>query len=112
MKLSIAEKFKFLRENAKRNELEIAKWLRISPANYAKLESGEKDPAFGFIAKVARLYDLTVLELLRVGEDQLEASYVARRLYAEISFPDGKLMKIYDDKLSRELAELFVEFPE
>ncbi|TCC92506.1 helix-turn-helix domain-containing protein [Pedobacter hiemivivus] len=69
MKLTLGEKFTFLRQNAKRTEKEIAKCLNLALSTYEKIEGDFVYPADTLIKKTAKLYELTYDELLALGEE-------------------------------------------
>ena len=69
MKLTLGEKFTFLRQNAKRTKKEIAEYLNLALSTYEKIEDDFVYPADTLIKKTAKLYDLTYDELLALGEE-------------------------------------------
>jgi transcriptional regulator with XRE-family HTH domain len=69
MKLTLGEKFTFLRQNAKRTEKEIAECLNLALSTYEKIEDDFVYPADTLIKKTAKLYELTYDELLALGEE-------------------------------------------
>ncbi|TKC55471.1 helix-turn-helix transcriptional regulator [Pedobacter hiemivivus] len=69
MKLTLGEKFTFLRQNAKRTKKEIAECLNLALSTYVKIEDDFVYPADTLIKKTAKLYELTYDELLALGEE-------------------------------------------
>lgn len=69
MKLTLGEKFTFLRENAKRTVKETAEYLNLAVSTYEKMEGDFIYPADRLIKKAAKLYELTYDELLALGEE-------------------------------------------
>lgn len=70
MKLTLGEKFQFLRQNTKKTEKEIAKALKLALTTYKKIEEDFLYPTDSLIHKVAKLYGMTYEELLAVGEEE------------------------------------------
>lgn len=70
MKLTLGEKFQFLRQNAKKTEKEIAKELNLALTTYRKIEEDFLYPTDSLINKAAKLYGITYEEFLAVGEEQ------------------------------------------
>lgn len=68
MKLTLGEKFKLLRLEAKKSEREVAKGLKLSLTIYSKLEDDFLYPTDSIIKKTAELYGLTYDAFLEVGE--------------------------------------------
>jgi|GEM_PF-121491 len=68
MKLTLGQKFRFLRENAQKSEVEIAESLKLSLSTYSKIEEDFIYPADSMINKAARLYGLDYGSFLEVGE--------------------------------------------
>jgi transcriptional regulator with XRE-family HTH domain len=69
MKLTIGEKFQFLRGKAQKTETEIAEQLKLNLTTYNKMEEDFLYPADHVIRKVASLYDMTYEAFLAVGEE-------------------------------------------
>lgn len=70
MKLTLGEKFTFLRQNAKKTEKETAEYLNLALSTYVKIEDDFVYPADTLIKKAAKLYKMTYAELLAVGEEE------------------------------------------
>ena len=70
MKLTLGEKFQFLRQNTKKTEKEIAKELKLALTTYKKIEEDFLYPTDSLIRKAAKLYGMTYEELLAVGEEE------------------------------------------
>lgn len=69
MKLTLGEKFQFLRQTAKRTEKEMAKELNLALTTYKKIEEDFLYPTDSLINKAAKLYGMTYEEFLSVGEE-------------------------------------------
>ena len=69
MKLTLGEKFQFLRGKAKKTESEIAEQLKLKLTTYQKMEEDFIYPSDHVINKVVSLYDMTYDAFLAVGEE-------------------------------------------
>jgi transcriptional regulator with XRE-family HTH domain len=69
MRLTLGQKFKMLREQSGKSEVELAEYMKMSLSTYQKTEQDFLYPKDDQIAKLGRFYDLTYEEVLEVGED-------------------------------------------
>ena len=70
MKLTLGEKFQFLRQRTGKTEKEIAKELKLALTTYKKIEEDFLYPTDSLIRKAAKFYGMTYGELLAVGEEE------------------------------------------
>ncbi|TDQ11611.1 helix-turn-helix domain-containing protein [Pedobacter metabolipauper] len=108
---SLGEKFKILRQKKGVNQRSMAQLLKISIPAYSKLETGITDPNYSRILQIAGLYDMSVKQLLAVGEEESdEHSLLVVQLKQKITELEsnvirlqGKLIDLYDreDKRSK-----------
>ncbi|MEQ7799154.1 helix-turn-helix transcriptional regulator [Pedobacter sp. ASV1-7] len=69
MKLTIGEKFRFLRACAQKDEKEVSESLKLSLSTYIKIEDDFIYPKDSVIRRAAELYGLDYDGFLRVGEE-------------------------------------------
>lgn len=67
--IPLKQKFRILRQRKNVNQKAMATLLKISIPAYSKLETGLTDPNFNRIMQIAQIHNLTVKELLDVGEE-------------------------------------------
>jgi transcriptional regulator with XRE-family HTH domain len=68
---TLGEKFRILRQKKGVNQRIMADLLEISIPAYSKLETGITDPNFSRIEQIAKTHDLSIWQLLSVGEEGL-----------------------------------------
>lgn len=68
---TLGEKFRILRQKKGVNQRIMADLLEISIPAYSKLETGITDPNFSRIEQIAQTHNLTIRQLLDVGEEGL-----------------------------------------
>lgn len=101
---TLGEKFKILRQKKGVNQKSMADLLEISIPAYSKLETSITDPNFSRINQIAEVHDLTIRELLEVGEEDAdEQTKTINQLKAKISELENtvirlqtKLIDLYD----------------
>lgn len=69
MKMTLGQKFRILRIRAGVSEEYTALLLKTAVGSYQKMEGDFIYPTESMINKVAKLYDITYDQLLKVGED-------------------------------------------
>lgn len=82
----------------------MAMLLKISIPAYSKLETGLTDPNFDRITQIAQVHNLTVKELLEVGEEGLSEEQqqilkleeTVRELENTVIKLQNKLINLYD----------------
>ncbi len=82
---------------------EFADFLDVSIAMIRKIESGESAIYAHKVKKIAGFYDVSVNDLLSVGED---ASEQPAKLRKELIITAEKLSEIEDDKVRRNLSDM------
>jgi transcriptional regulator with XRE-family HTH domain len=65
---SINEKIRLLRQQKGWSQGDIASQLGITTAGYSKIETGVTDVNMSRVEQIAKLYEISVLELLAYGE--------------------------------------------
>lgn len=68
--MSIYETFRYLRVRNKLKQHTVAEDLGMSLTGYAKIERGETDVKYSKIVQIAAYYELTVIDLLSLLEDE------------------------------------------
>lgn len=100
----LKEKFRILRQKKNVNQRTMAMLLKISIPAYSKLETGLTDPNFDRITQIAQVHNLTVKELLEVGEEGLSEEQqqilkleeTVRELENTVIKLQNKLINLYD----------------
>lgn len=67
--VSINDKIRMLRERNKLSQKEMAIKLNMSSNGYAKLERGETRLYFSKVERIAKIFDINLMELLSYNED-------------------------------------------
>lgn len=101
---TLGEKFRTLRQKKGVNQRIMADLLEISIPAYSKLETGITDPNFSRIEQIAKTHDLTIRQLLDVGEegmsDEAQTILALREkvssLEASVIRLQTKLIELYD----------------
>lgn len=70
----LGEKIKLYRENKNMTQFEIAELLGVKPATISKYESGTLEPNIESLKKLAKLFDVSIDELLK--EDDFDISKI------------------------------------
>lgn len=99
---TIGEKFKILRQKKGMNQKAMAMKLSISIPAYSKLETDITDPNYSRIVQIANVHDLTLKQLLEVGEERNEETVVIEDLKAKVSDLENEVIK-----LQKKLIELY-----
>lgn len=66
---TLGEKIKHLRVLKGWNQSDMSDKLKITPSAYAKIERNETDVQFSRIEQIAKIFGVTVIELLSVSRD-------------------------------------------
>ena len=106
---TLGEKFRILRQKKGVNQKAMADLLDISIPAYSKLETSITDPNFSRINQIAEVHNLTLRELLDVGEDgPNEEIKLIEQLKDKVSELEstiirlqGKLIDLYDKEDQR-----------
>jgi transcriptional regulator with XRE-family HTH domain len=69
MKLTLGEKFRFLRERVQKDEKEVSESLLLSLRTYKRIEDDFIYPKNCLIRKAAELYGLDYDGFLKIGEE-------------------------------------------
>ena len=101
---TLGEKFRILRQKKGVNQKAMADLLDISIPAYSKLETSITDPNFSRINQIADVHNLTLRELLDVGEEGIsEQTQLIEQLKEKIGELEstvirlqGKLIDLYD----------------
>lgn len=101
---TLGEKFRILRQKKGVNQKAMADLLDISIPAYSKLETSITDPNFSRINQIAEVHNITIRELLDVGEEGInEQTQLIEHLKAKVSELEnsviklqGKLIDLYD----------------
>ena len=106
---TLGEKFRILRQKKGVNQKAMAELLDISIPAYSKLETSITDPNFSRINQIAEVHNLTLRELLDVGEEgPNEEVKLIEQLKEKINELEGtiirlqsKLIDLYDKEDQR-----------
>ncbi|WP_256005365.1 MULTISPECIES: helix-turn-helix domain-containing protein [Pedobacter] len=106
---TLGEKFKILRQRKGVNQKAMADLLDISIPAYSKLETSITDPNFSRINQIAEVHNITLRQLLDVGEeDANEQTVLVDQLKSRIAELEstvirlqGKLIELYDQEDNR-----------
>jgi transcriptional regulator with XRE-family HTH domain len=101
---TLGEKFRILRQKKGVNQKAMADLLEISIPAYSKLETSITDPNFSRINQIAEVHQLTLRELLDVGEEGVsEQTQLIDQLKEKVSELEstviklqGKVIDLYD----------------
>lgn len=101
---ALGEKFRILRHRRGVNQKAMAQLLEISIPAYSKLETGITDPNFSRIVQIAAVHNLSILEFLGVGEEQVSDQELminhlkqkVQELESSVIRLQGKLIDMYD----------------
>ena len=101
---TLGQKFKILRQKRRYNQQKMSILLGISIPAYSKLETGITDPNFSRIEQIARVHNITIYQLLAIGEDENSPQELAvnslrqkvEQLEASVIRLQGKLIDLYD----------------
>lgn len=66
---TIGEKIKHLRALKGWNQTDMGNKLKITPSAYAKIERNETDAPFSRLEQIAKIFGITVIELLCISRD-------------------------------------------
>lgn len=69
IKMDIGSNIKRLREQRGIKQHEIADLIGMHRSNYSKIENGQRDISIAAIEKVAKFFNLSIDELVHLGED-------------------------------------------
>ena len=72
----LGDKIKLYRENKKMTQNEIANILDVSPATVSKYESGALEPNIESLKRLAKLFEISIDELLNDEEDKFDISKI------------------------------------
>ncbi len=106
---TLGEKFRILRQKKGVNQKAMAELLDISIPAYSKLETSITDPNFSRINQIAKVHNLTLRELLDIGEEGTnEELQVIEQLKEKVSELEStvirlqsKLIDLYDKEDQR-----------
>jgi transcriptional regulator with XRE-family HTH domain len=73
---TLGDKLKALRTTKKWSQEAIAHELNISLPAYSKIERGITDVSIGRLMQIAKLFNLSVIELLSYGEKNSNSTYI------------------------------------
>ena len=100
---TLGEKFRILRQKKGVNQKAMADLLEISIPAYSKLETSITDPNFSRINQIAEVHNLTLRDLLDVGEeDGNEQTQLIDQLKEKVSELESTIIK-----LQTKLIELY-----
>ena len=74
--MEIGKNLKKYRENSQMTQKEIAEILNVEPATISKYESGILEPKIESLKKLAKVYEITIDELVKDEEDNVDISNV------------------------------------
>ena len=72
----LGDKIKLYRENKKMTQNDIAQILEVSPATISKYESGSLEPSIDSLKKIAKLFEVSIDELLKDEEEKIDISKI------------------------------------
>lgn len=72
----LGDKIKLYRENKKMTQNEVADVLNVSSATISKYESGTLEPNIESLKRLAKLFEISVDELLNDEEDRFDISKI------------------------------------
>lgn len=104
MKLTIGQKFRFLRLRTEKTEKEIAESLKLSLNTYRKIEDDFIYPTDSSISKVATLYGLDHESFMKIGESS-SSSYIGVDIggsHITAAYIDPSTQKVIPESLKRE----------
>ncbi len=103
--MNILENIKVLRLQKRLSQLDVAEALAISQSAYAQLESGKTEITLNRLEQLAKLFGMTVIELLQYGGgvesvkvDDSEKVKELENKVSKLEFEVKKLDKWLDDK--------------
>jgi transcriptional regulator with XRE-family HTH domain len=74
----IGEKIKFLRESRKMRQEDVAVAINITKSTYIKYEKGTQSPQLEVVERIAKLYGVSVCELIGGQEPSLDEQLTSR----------------------------------
>jgi transcriptional regulator with XRE-family HTH domain len=107
--MNIGKNIKTIREHKKLLQKEVAAAAGIHTSNYSKIEKGEREPSIEALEKIARLFGMTIDELVHLEgkvpkEVKVEDKTVAEklRLIEQLEEEDRQaLYRIIDTMLTK-----------
>lgn len=67
--MQIGQNIRKVREQKGLMQKEVANAVGVHPSNYSKIEKGEREPSIEVLDKLARLFGLTLDQLVHMEED-------------------------------------------
>jgi transcriptional regulator with XRE-family HTH domain len=67
--MNIGENIKRIREQKGMLQKEVATAVSVHPSNYSKIEKGERLPSIDVADKLAKLFDMTVDQIIHLSKD-------------------------------------------
>merc|ERR1711974_315896 len=67
MGMNIGENIKRIREQKGMLQKEVATAVNVHPSNYSKIEKGERLPSIDVADKLAKLFDMTIDQIIHLG---------------------------------------------
>lgn len=65
--MNIGENIKRIREQKGMLQKEVATAVNVHPSNYSKIEKGERLPSIDVADKLAKLFDMTIDQIIHLG---------------------------------------------
>lgn len=106
MEIIIDKQLRELRKKRSRKQEDLAQFLNISPQAVSKWERGERFPDITFLPAIAMFYDVTVDELLGVGEIRKKQKLEKYAIHSKKLWNQGNITELV--ALWRKAAQ---EFP-
>ncbi len=86
---TLGDKLKALRTTKKWSQEDISHELNISLPAYSKIERGITDVSLGRLTQIAKLFNISVIELLTYGEKTINGTYKK-----QLDEKDKEIMKL------------------